>query len=58
MAQYTQIHSYVQVFGRGKRKKTGGHFMYRTPALNNYLTLFKIMDHEHNKSNFGTMESD
>lgn len=43
MAQYTQIVSSMQVFGRGKRKKTGGHLMYRTPALNNYLTLFKIM---------------
>lgn len=42
MAQYTYIVRCMQVFGKGKRKKTGPHLMYRTPALNNYLTLLKI----------------
>jgi len=33
----------MQVFGRGKRKKTGGHLMYRTPALNHYLIFLNCI---------------
>jgi hypothetical protein len=45
MAQYTQIVRSMQVFGRGKRKKTGAHLMYRTPALNHYLTHLNCSSH-------------
>jgi hypothetical protein len=50
MAQYTQIVRFMQVFGRGKRKKTGGHLMYRTPALNHYLITLISLYYEQFKS--------
>lgn len=39
MAQYTQIVCSIQVFGRGKRKKTGGHLTYHPPVLTHFITI-------------------
>jgi hypothetical protein len=57
MAQYTQIVCSIQVFGRGKRKKTGGHLMYRTPALNHYLTLLISCIMSTSKVSLGKVDS-
>jgi hypothetical protein len=39
MAQYTQIVRFMQVFGRGKRKKTGAHLTYHPPVLTHFITI-------------------
>ncbi len=44
MAQYTQIVRCMQVFGRGKRKKTGGHLTYHPPVLTHFITFLNSIN--------------